>query len=615
MSDLRFLSLTLENFKTFSGSHEVKLDRDPGLYFIQGRNLVEPELGSNGVGKSTIFDALIWVLFGKTGRDNRPADSIKPWVGKGKTKVSLEFERGEENYIIDRTRNPNSIVVYAGSTDGKEIAQEEIPKLIGMTEEMFRRTIVLGQFGTMFLDLRPEQQSQMFTEALSLDVWLKAVDQAKAATTNAEAQIREIEKDQAASAALLDSLRDDISNTIKAADEFDETKQANVEKLTKALAAAEKAVRGVLTVDKPVAPINDASDKIHNDINTRQRNAAVLARDISSNKEKRNLLQDELDWIDEQAKKPKKMCKECGQEISSKEAAKQTDGIEAKAKTLDELIAKQKGEAAKIAGDIDALQKTLQRADDAFKVRQRAYENEHEVWIRGIRESGIAGEALKAAMSNLKREKATVNHHRELLINQRARRDKVKEQQAKAVKALDEQKGLQEQAKYWVDGFRELRLSIIDETLVELEMSASRHASMLGLEDWGIRFETERETASGKVSAGFTVMLYPPGQDEPIRFESYSGGESQRWQLATSFALSEVLLARAGVSPSMEVLDEPTRGLSAVGVDDLLDHLRDRALELGRAIFFVDHHSLDKGSFDGTMLITKTKKGSELAWM
>lgn len=614
MADLRFLSLHLEDFKNFSEA-EIKLDRAPGLYFISGQNKINPELGANGVGKSTIWDAMFWCLFGKTIRDARPAASVSPWGKKGMTRVHLKFMRGDDEIELVRTRNPNYLELYEDEGP-REISQDEIPKILGMNEEMLRRTIILGQFGTMFLDLRPEQQSQMFTEALSLDVWLKAVDQAKVATTNAEAQIREIEKDQAASAALLDSLRDDISNTIKASDEFDEAKKDNVENLTISLYIAEEADKAAnANVTTKPNPPDDTSKATSRKLNDLLQQEAGLLRDHNNTKRDVRDETDEVERLIALGKKPKKTCKECGQEIKDAEYTRQLMKAQTALTEANDDLCRQVSELETLSKGIATLKTLLAREEEAVKAARKAYDRALDEWTEVNREVNRTSMTLQRAKDDLKREKATVNHHRELLINQRARRDKVKDQQAVMIKALDEQKGLQEQAKYWVDGFRELRLSIIDETLVELEMSASRHASMLGLEDWGIRFETERETASGKVSAGFTVMLYPPGQDEPIRFESYSGGESQRWQLATSFALSEVLLARAGVSPSIEVLDEPTRGLSAVGVDDLLEHLHDRALELGRAIFFVDHHSLDKGSFDGTMLITKSKSGSELAWV
>src|SRR5580692_5960457 len=146
MADLQFLSLHIENFKSFSGTHDFDLDKAPGLYYVSGRNLIAPELGANGVGKSTLFDAMLWCLWGKTGRDNRPANSIQPWGKKGTTSVELYFSRFDQHYRLCRTRSPNRLFLIDGrGVETLEIQQEDIPGLIGMSEEMFRRTLILGQ--------------------------------------------------------------------------------------------------------------------------------------------------------------------------------------------------------------------------------------------------------------------------------------------------------------------------------------------------------------------------------------------------------------------------------------------------------------------------------------
>ena len=147
--------------------------------------------------------------------------------------------------------------------------------------------------------------------------------------------------------------------------------------------------------------------------------------------------------------------------------------------------------------------------------------------------------------------------------------------------------------KYWTSAFKEIRLNLIDETLQELEIAANRHIQALGLAEWQIEFKTERENKSGTISHSFTTLIYPNGQTNPVPFESYSGGESQRLQLAVTTALSEILLIRAGISPNIEIMDEPTRALSREGITDLLECLRERATELNRAIFFIDHNSLE----------------------
>src|SRR6516164_10253421 len=81
MVALRFKYVELYNFKSYRGTHKFTFPQDPGLYLITGKNLIQPRLGSNGVGKSTLLDAIFWALYGRTPRGCGPLKSL-PGVSK-----------------------------------------------------------------------------------------------------------------------------------------------------------------------------------------------------------------------------------------------------------------------------------------------------------------------------------------------------------------------------------------------------------------------------------------------------------------------------------------------------------------------------------------------------
>lgn len=614
MSQLQFKSIAIDNFKTFSGSHKFELARQPGLYYITGKNLLNPELGANGVGKSTLWDALTWVLWGKTGRDNKPAAAITPWGTKGTTKVELHFIRNGKSVVMKRERNPNRLAAMTeDNPEGGDIVQEDVPKLLGMTEEMFRRTLVLGQFGTLFLDLKPEAQGQMFTEALSLDIWNKASatagDAAKAASRTKE----RAEAELSASVQLLEGIAGEITDAEKASALFEQDKAARIKKIKTGIETLQGDLNKLEEAPllKPPLPDQSKSQELN-----KQLSEARSALEIALADRKR--LGVDLERAQARADlfkaTKKKTCPECGQEISAAEYKEKKEAADAALADADDAvvqklndIAEMREKGLKLKADYDKAVEKESHAVDAYDDALSAY-NDYQAEVQAVRAE------LQRQRRALSDEEGSQNTHEASLARLRTRRQTYRASQGdlkeKAAQAAKESA----EADFWVAGFREIRLSIIDRALTELQMAAANHAAMLGLDDWGIKFDTERETQSGKVNYSFTVLLYPPGQKEPVKWESYSGGESQRWQLAVAFALSEVLLARAGLAPNLEVLDEPTRGLSADGVADLLDHLRDRALELGRAVYFVDHHSLDKGAFDGTLVVEKGKKGSSFRW-
>jgi DNA repair exonuclease SbcCD ATPase subunit len=129
MSSLAFESVTLTNFKAFLGEHTFVLAREPGLYYVAGVNKVDPELGANGVGKSTIWDAVSWCLWARTIRDVRPADAVAPWGKKLSTVVALRFTRRGKRQTLVRQRRPNSLTLLT-STKSVEVAQEQVAELL-----------------------------------------------------------------------------------------------------------------------------------------------------------------------------------------------------------------------------------------------------------------------------------------------------------------------------------------------------------------------------------------------------------------------------------------------------------------------------------------------------
>src|SRR5689334_17606157 len=110
--NLTFEKVVIESFKTFVGEPQtfVLAKSEPGLHFIKGINKDEPDLGSNGAAKSSIFDALGWCLYGRT-PDGRRTPDIVPWSGKGHPKVTTTVRIDQTRHEIVRTTHPNQLLL------------------------------------------------------------------------------------------------------------------------------------------------------------------------------------------------------------------------------------------------------------------------------------------------------------------------------------------------------------------------------------------------------------------------------------------------------------------------------------------------------------------------
>src|SRR5512135_1806856 len=117
---LKFLNITLKNFRSFTAAQTLNLSLDTnGVIFMRGRNDVEPQLGANGAGKSSVWHALCWCLYGKTPEGLRNTD-IKPWTGKEAPTVTLAIKINGQHYTITRRAITNGLTI-----NEEEVGAEE----------------------------------------------------------------------------------------------------------------------------------------------------------------------------------------------------------------------------------------------------------------------------------------------------------------------------------------------------------------------------------------------------------------------------------------------------------------------------------------------------------
>jgi len=162
-----------------------------------------------------------------------------------------------------------------------------------------------------------------------------------------------------------------------------------------------------------------------------------------------------------------------------------------------------------------------------------------------------------------------------------------------------------EQVKFWVKGFKEVRLFILEEVLQEMEMVTNASLEEIRLVGWQVHYEVERETKSGTTNRGLHVWVQSPANKEAVRWECWSGGESQRLKIVSAAALNDVLLTHVGASCNVEIWDESGSFLSDNGVEDFIEFLANRAEDQQKVIFMVDHLARQSARFASTITVTK----------
>ena len=96
---MRPLKLTISGFGPYAGTQVLDFERlgTGGLYLITG---------DTGAGKTTIFDAITFALFGEASGDSRQAAMLRSKYAKAEdpTWVELIFSYGGKKYTV--RRNP-----------------------------------------------------------------------------------------------------------------------------------------------------------------------------------------------------------------------------------------------------------------------------------------------------------------------------------------------------------------------------------------------------------------------------------------------------------------------------------------------------------------------------
>ena len=601
---------SLTNFRGVSRTITLDYTKLPaGLYFVRGVNQTMERLGSNGASKTTIFsDSITWALAGrvtaKKGTRVAPS-SVENRGATGSTDVRFQFGLGGAEHLVSRSRNPNNL-----DLDGTKVVQEDIDKLLPISDSALRRSIIVDQLGELFLSLSPEEKSGLFSDILELDSYLEASDRAGDTVKELDKRLTAKAQELVAAEATLKAAEAQIDELLKSETRADENKAFAVAEAKKRLRVAAEEYRQAaeaLDVARETNSSLEGAEK-EREKNSKETKLKALQRSMAMGEAKASRLVDEANALKKRLEAyadGEKTCPECGQVVTDEHRQEQRAKLEKEIT----YIAKQ---AEELDSDLTGLEVDIEEINkDIAKLNKGLVEFQKGLTIVAVAAERSLGtqRTLNGVKAELERLEETVNPYT-AAIDKLEKELSFHDEKIKEINlSIDE---LTEQLtvySFWQKGFREIRLQIIDSALLELELAANKNAEALGLQYWTIEFSTERETAKGTIQHKLTVFLYEPGNPDPIPFESYSGGEGQRWQLATTFAFSDMLLARAGLTTDFEILDEPTHHMSPEGIEDLLVCLKDRAQDMGRRIFLIDHNSISMGDFDGVFTVTKTKSG------
>ena len=107
---LKLISIAMRNFMSYGNNVTVVRLDQPGTTFIVGKDLDNTTngTGSNGVGKTTILNAIVYALYNRALSEDVTVDGLINNINKKNMEVTLDFSIGDMCYRIVRARKMKS---------------------------------------------------------------------------------------------------------------------------------------------------------------------------------------------------------------------------------------------------------------------------------------------------------------------------------------------------------------------------------------------------------------------------------------------------------------------------------------------------------------------------
>ena len=335
--------------------------------------------GNTGAGKTTIFDAINFALYGEASGSDREAKSLRSDFADPQTptEVELWFSLREKDYYVKRTP------VYIkpkqrgeGFVENKPSAEIKLPKdktitgvnqvtkevesILGITKEQFKQLVMIpqGEFKKL-LNAKSDEKEDIFRKIFGTEVFQNIQNQIKQQANKLEKGIREVRRDRLNKIRSFDCKEKDedlfrlinadspnIENIMKSFSEFIERDKEEKSKLEEKLKEESKLIEKIsneITVGKAT---NDTFEKV-------EKNKEEL--------EKLNKQVEEFDNKKLQVKWGEKALTVKGYEDKYNEKNKDFKTLEADIKVIDK--------------NIDTYKETYTKAEEKFN-KQKGREEE-----------------------------------------------------------------------------------------------------------------------------------------------------------------------------------------------------------------------------------------------
>jgi len=207
---MKLQKLVINGFGPYASRQELDFETN-----LQGKNMFVIT-GNTGAGKTTLFDAINFALYGEASGSDRETKSLRSDFADSKTPTEVELWfslRGKEYYV---KRTPSYIkpkLKGNGFVENKPTAEiklskdktvtgvnqvtREVENILGITTEQFKQLVMIpqGEFKRL-LNAKSEEKEDIFRKIFGTEIFQKIQNQIKEQANKLERGIREVQRDR-----------------------------------------------------------------------------------------------------------------------------------------------------------------------------------------------------------------------------------------------------------------------------------------------------------------------------------------------------------------------------------------------------------------------------------
>jgi DNA repair exonuclease SbcCD ATPase subunit len=625
-----FKNIKIQNFFSF-GPELQELDLSaPGMYLITGKNNITSS--SNGSGKSSLFDAICYALFGQVTKNVNIPQIVNEQTGQD-CMVELEFEIDGETYIIERWKKQkkhyDKLLLYKGFKDEENLisqankgeTQIQINDIIKFNYKSFINAVMMTQEQVSgFLQADISKKKEIIENILQLNILTKYHWIAQQKRKILKRSYEQIKLKEESAETLIENTKQSMQEYVDSCNKKKNRNKEEIEALEEKLAKI-----NTTDIDAERETIAEAERlaKEQEDMMVKYQHAADKVKSLESEKEAVESTKLEYTELLKNAEKTKKrLNKELKSEGKEKEKVEaelahthenpdtcpvcenhiNEDKINIWITTQEELL-------EKINNNISSKNKQLEEANtnvENWTAKSDDLQKQIDVYDKVITKQETKTKKLKEDYQAIEiPETMDETELNELDEKRREIEQQIRDKEGKDFVDKKYLKSLMEQAKQHAADkktltteLKELKHKFIITKWWEDSLSSKKNSmkswcinNVIGYFNSKIKFYIDRffeGTVSLQLDNNLNEVIAV--NDNERVYDMFSGGEKRRLNLAILFALND--LVKANVSSKMNImfLDEVLSNyLDDKGISSVLEVLQDMSDGGDNSIFVIDH--------------------------